>query len=261
MPGSNSVAVLPTGNTTGSRPSGSVEPAQLSNATKSWWYTPNTTHTTPVVPADIKLWLKKYNGYYVGDTNPAHKNIYLTFDEGYENGYTSKILDSLKSEHVHAAFFVTASYICKNPDLIQRMVAEGHLVGNHSSTHPSMPSLVNTPSKFNYEFTDTEQAYHDVTGLTMPKFFRPPMGEYSQKTLVLTQQLGYRSIFWSFAHRDWETNNQPPVSVTHDRVVNGSHPGAILLLHAVSQSDTEALGSIIEDLRAQGYTFATLSNL
>lgn len=240
---------------------GAVEIVQLSNATQSWWYTPNTSHTTPAIPAGAKSLLVNYSGYYVGSPHGSTKSLYLTFDEGYENGYTSKILDVLKSQHVKAAFFVTASYIRRNPDLIRQMVAEGHLVGNHSSRHLSMPSLANNLLEFNREFTDTETAYKGVTGREMPRFFRPPMGEYSEKTLYLTQQLGYKSVFWSFAHRDWETNQQPAVSVTHDRVVNGTHPGAIILLHAVSQSDTDALSSIITDLQARGYTWQTLWNL
>ncbi|OFW77018.1 MAG: hypothetical protein A2201_09075 [Alicyclobacillus sp. RIFOXYA1_FULL_53_8] len=124
-----------------------------------------------------------------------------------------------------------------------------------------MPSLVSNPVRFNNEFADTESAYKSATGKSLAKFFRPPMGEYSQKTLYLTQQLGYKTIFWSFAHRDWETNNQPSVSVTHDRILTGAHPGAIVLLHAVSQSDTDALPSVIADLQHAGYVFHTLNEL
>lgn len=252
-PGTGTGTPPATGNTT------QVPVVELSNVTRAWYYMPNTTHTTPAIAADASPWLVRYAGYYVGNTK--QKNIYLTFDEGYENGYTAKILDTLKQNSVHAAFFVTASYIRNNPDLVRRMAAEGHLVANHSSTHPSMPSLVSNSVRFNNEFADTESAYKSVTGKALAKFFRPPMGEYSQKTLYLTQQLGYKTVFWSFAHRDWETNNQPPVSVTHDRILTGAHPGAILLLHAVSQSDTDALSSVILDLQYEGYVFHSLNEL
>jgi peptidoglycan-N-acetylmuramic acid deacetylase len=124
-----------------------------------------------------------------------------------------------------------------------------------------MPTRANNIEQFNKEFTDTEAAYKEVTGLDMPKYFRPPMGEFSEKTLQLTQQLGYKTIFWSFAHKDWEVNNQPSVQQTHDTVLKRTHNGCILLLHAVSKSNTEALDSIIKDLKAEGYRFGTLDEL
>jgi peptidoglycan-N-acetylmuramic acid deacetylase len=233
--------------------------ANVSNKERSWFYKPNKAHITPEIPADVNVMLKKYNGYYVGDTDS--KVLYLTFDEGYENGFTPKILDILKENNVKAAFFVTRPYIKQQPDLIKRMVQEGHIVGNHSSTHPSMTTKAGNVESFNKEFTDTEKVFTDITGLQMPKYFRPPMGVYSEKTLELTKTLGYISIFWSFAHKDWEVNNQPSVQVTHDKVINGSHNGEIILLHAVSKSDTDALDSIIKDLKKDGYVFLTLDEL
>lgn len=241
------------------QPSNPPSPSEYSNTKRSWYYNPNKTHNVPEVPNDAKTMLKKYSGYYVGDT--SSKVIYLTFDEGYENGYTPKILDILKENDVKAAFFVTKPYITQQKDLIKRMVDEGHTVGNHSSTHPSMPSKASNPESFKKEFADTAKAFKDVTGKDMPMFFRPPMGEYSEKSLKMTQELGYKSIFWSFAHKDWETDNQPGANVSHDRVINGVHNGAIILLHAVSKSNTEALDLIIKDLKAQGYTFKTLEDL
>lgn len=231
----------------------------LDNTLIPWGLKLNTTHTVPEVPAKVKAMLDKYSGYYVGDT--SSKVIYMTFDEGYENGYTNQILDTLKANNVKAAFFVTRPYITGNKDLIKRMVNEGHLVGNHTSKHPSMPSKTGDIAAFNLEFTDTEKAFREITGVEMPKFFRPPMGEFSEKSLYLTQRLGYKSIFWSFAHKDWEVNNQPKVDETINRVMTRSHNGEIMLLHAVSKSNTLALDSIIKEMHSIGYRFADLREL
>lgn len=231
----------------------------LDNTLIPWGLKLNTTHTVPEVPAKVKALLDKYSGYYVGDT--SSKVIYMTFDEGYENGYTGQILDILKANNVKAAFFVTKPYITQNKDLIKRMVNEGHLVGNHTAKHPSMPSKTGDTNSFNLEFSDTENAFREVTGLEMPKFFRPPMGEFSEKSLYLTQRLGYKSIFWSFAHKDWEVNNQPGVDETINRVMTRSHDGEIMLLHAVSKANTLALDSIIKELRSIGYRFGDLREL
>lgn len=236
-----------------------TEKNSVSDKERSWYYKPNKTHTVPVVPDDVKEILKRQDGYYVGKT--SSKVLYLTFDEGYENGYTPAILDILKNNNVKAAFFVTRPYIKQQPDLIKRMVNEGHIVGNHSSTHPKMTSKTADIDSFNKEFTDTEKMFTQITGLQMPKYFRPPMGVYSEKSVELTKTLGYKTIFWSFAHKDWEVDNQPSVQTTHDRVLNGSHNGEIILLHAVSKSDTEALDSIIKDLKSQGYEFLSLDEL
>ena len=231
----------------------------LDNTKHGWGYRPNSEHKTPEMPLAIVNTLNKYSGYYVGDT--SSKVIYLTFDEGYENGYTGQILDILKSNDVKAAFFVTRPYIKGNPDLIKRMAQEGHIVGNHTSHHPSMPDKTGDPEAFKKEFSDVEELYKEVTGQDIPRFFRPPMGEYSEKSLAMTQELGYKSIFWSFAHKDWLVDNQPDVNTTYTRVMNGVHSGEIMLLHAVSKSNTEALDSIIKDLKAQGYRFASLLEL
>lgn len=167
----------------------------------------------------------------------------------------------LKANDVKAAFFVVKPYITSNPDIIKRMVAEGHLVANHSSKHPAMPVRANNPEAFKKEFTEVEDAFKELTGTEMPKYFRPPMGKFSEKTLSMTKELGYKTIFWSFAHVDWDVNNQPSVQKTHDTVINRIHDGCIILLHAVSKSNTEALDSIIKDLKAQGYRFGTLDEL
>lgn len=233
-----------------------ANPDTLSNEKHGWGFRPNTSHETPEIPANMKELLNKYSGYYVGDT--SSKVIYVTFDEGYENGYTPKILDVLKANNVKAAFFVTRPYILQNKEIVKRMMDEGHTVCNHTSKHPSMPSVTSDLERFNKEFSDTEEAYKEVTGKDMPKFFRPPMGEFSEKSLYLTQKLGYKTILWSFAHKDWLVDQQPSIETTIERVITRSHNGEIMLLHAVSKSNTEALDSIIKQLQSQGYRFGTL---
>jgi peptidoglycan-N-acetylmuramic acid deacetylase len=246
-------------NIEGTTNNNSQEPSGLSNKEINWGFKPNSNHTVPSMPSNVIEMLSKYAGYYVGDTKS--KVVYLTYDEGYENGYTPKILDVLKANDVKAAFFVVKPYINSNPDIIKRMVDEGHIVANHSSKHPAMPERANNSEAFTKEFTEVEEAFKEITGKDMPKYFRPPMGKFSEKTLSMTQQLGYKTIFWSLAHVDWDVNNQPPVQKTHDTVLERVHDGSIILLHAVSKSNTEALDSIIKDLKAQGYRFGTLDEL
>ena len=229
--------------------------SKLSNTKQSLYFVANNNHTQPQGNGSVAL--NKYNAYYVG--NPNEKKIYLTFDEGYENGYTSKILDVLKAKNVKAAFFVTKPYIESDPELVKRMVAEGHIVGNHSVKHLSSPTL--SDSQLKNELTETAQAFEKVTGQAMPKVFRPPMGEYSERTLAVTSNMGYKTVFWSFAYKDWITTAQPGKDVAYNTVMSKYHNGAVLLLHAVSKSNTEALGDIIDSLRAKGYTFDTLNNL
>lgn len=232
----------------------------LNNTEKSWYYNPKTNGEPSGAPADALSLLKKYHGYYLGDT--TQKVMYLTFDEGYENGYTSKILDILKANDVKAAFFVTKPYVTANKELIKRMVAEGHLVCNHSNNHPSMPiSAGKGKAVFDKEFTDTEAAFKEVTGTDMPKFFRPPMGNYSELSLYYTKELGYKSIFWSFAYKDWETDNQPTETYAVNLMRERTHNGAILLLHAVSKTNTNVLDSILKEWKSKGYNFQTLYQL
>jgi peptidoglycan-N-acetylmuramic acid deacetylase len=229
--------------------------SKLSNTKRGWYFNPNNEHKTPTVQGGIDY--KKYDAYYVGDT--SQKIIYLTFDEGYENGYTAKILDVLKAKNVHAAFFVTKDYIEKNTELVKRMRDEGHIVGNHSMRHLSSPSL--SDAELFSEINETAWTYKKLIGTDMVKVFRPPMGEYSERTLAVAHNMGYKTIFWSFAHRDWETNNQPGKTATYNTVMQRYHNGSIMLLHAVSSSNTEALPEIIDSFREKGYSFGTLDQL
>ena len=217
----------------------------------------NIKHETPKMSPAYKYVLDKYGGYFTGDTES--KVVYLTFDEGYENGYTGKILDILKEHNVNAAFFVTKPYIKQNAELVKRMVAEGHIVANHTDKHPSMPDVSN--ERVIKEIQDTDDYFKEVTGTDMPKYLRPPMGEWSERTLYITHEMGYKTILWSMAHKDWETKNQPGKEATLKFINTYYHNGAIILLHAVSESNTEALGDIIKSLQDKGYRFAPLTEL
>ena len=238
-------------------PPAPIGSAPSDNKSRSWYYVANGSHKPPAVAPGAKTLLAKYDGRYLG---PDPNRVYLTFDEGYENGNTAKILDALARNKVKATFFVTESYIRASPALVRRMVKEGHAVGNHSATHPSMPSLAHNHSAFKAELTKTEKLFAEVTGTALKKIFRPPKGEYSPLSLWLTASFGYESVFWSFAHRDWIVDDQPPVATTVSRILDGSHPGAIFLLHGVSSSDTQALDDAIVGLRRQGYGFGVLGS-
>ena len=192
----------------------------------------------------------KYGAYFIA---PESKKVYLTFDEGYENGYSAKILDALKEKKASGVFFVTYDYVKKNPDLVRRMIDEGHIVGNHSYNHPSMPKISMEKGK------EEIQKLHDYVkaefNYTMT-LFRPPMGEYSEQTLAMTQSLGYKTIFWSFAYKDWDPKNQMGADKAKEKVLKSLHPGAIYLLHAVSKDNAEILGAVIDEMRNQGYEIA-----
>ena len=224
----------------------------------NWYYVPKGAGITPEPCKESVSFLSQYDGYFVGDT--SSKVLYLTFDEGYERGNTSAILDTLKEVNVPAAFFLVKPFIESEPELIKRMVKEGHLVCNHSSHHPSMASITD-PTEFNKEFTEVEDAFKKLTGKSMPKFFRPPMGKYSKNSLALTQKLGYKTIFWSFAYKDWLVDDQPEESYAIEKIKSNMHPGAIILLHAVSDTNTKILKKVIIDLQKEGYEFKSLKEL
>ncbi|TDT61116.1 delta-lactam-biosynthetic de-N-acetylase [Fonticella tunisiensis] len=233
-------------------------PEGLDTKEYNWYFKHIANGTPPGPPDETRNFLSKYDSFYLGDT--SKKVIYLTFDEGYENGYTSQILDVLKKHNIKAAFFVVKPYITSNPDIIRRMVDEGHLVCNHSARHPSMASLKNQ-EKFNKELTDVEEAFEKVTGQKMPKYFRPPMGKYSELSLYYTKSLGYKTIFWSFAYADWDPNNQPSREFARKRILERTHNGAIILLHAVSKTNADILDSVIAEWKAQGYEIRSLDEL
>ena len=204
-------------------------------------------------PSSAVLYNQKYKelgGRFIGEDN---KKVYLTFDEGYENGYTSVILDTLKEKGVSAVFFVTYDYVKKNHDLVLRMINEGHIVGNHSWSHPSMPSCTQ------------EEAKNEIMrlhNLVLEKFnykmtlFRFPRGEFSERTLAVAKNCGYKSVFWSFAYVDWKTDSQPEPAAALCKTVDGAHNGEIYLLHAVYKTNSEILSDFIDGVTKDGYTFS-----
>lgn len=221
----------------------------------SWSFKRNQQHQ-PVTAYNV-IDIGIYGGYYLGNTE--EKVVYLTFDEGYENGFSPSILDTLKNNQVKATFFITGQYLRSEPDLVKRMAAEGHIVGNHSFKHPNFAEI--SDDRIYEELTEVANRYQELTGQEMAPFFRPPMGKYNERVLYLVRKLGYRTIFWSMAHRDWETDNQPGKEAAYQHVMDNYHNGAIILLHAVSQSNTEALDDMIKQLLAEGYRFGSLYEL
>lgn len=230
----------------------------LSTKEYNWYFQPRNDNTPPDGPKETSKIISDYGCYYLGDT--SKKILYLTFDEGYEAGYTATILDVLKKHNVKAAFFVVKPYITSNPELIKRMESEGHLVCNHSSHHPSMASIVDV-EKFNTELSEVEAEYENITGKKMSKYFRPPMGKYSELSLQYTKNYGYKTIFWSFAYMDWLINKQPSHESAKKRIMQRTHNGGIMLLHAVSKTNSEILDDIITKWESQGYQLKTLNEL
>ena len=193
----------------------------------------------------------EYDAFFIGPS--AGNKIYLTFDEGYENGYTAKILDTLKAKNVRAVFFLTLPYAQSEPQLIKRMIDEGHTVGNHSSAHKSFPDLPLMEAA--KDIVRLHEYMKENFGYEMA-LFRPPMGEFSEQTLALAQSLGYKTVFWSFAYRDWLVDEQPLTAEALTKALSLSHPGAIYLLHAVSQTNAEILDEYIDNMRTKGYEFS-----
>jgi len=220
-----------------------------------WGIKRNDRHEQPEMPSGISSTLARYGAYWIG--KPGEKAVYLTFDEGYENGYTPKILDILKANRVKAAFFVTGHYLKSQPELVKRMVAEGHIVGNHTMNHPSLPDI--SDEQIKTELQSVDDLFNKLTGQKM-HYLRPPKGEYSEHTLALTRDLGYHNIFWSLALVDW-VPMPGGADEAYRSVMDNLHPGALILLHAVSKDDTEALDRIIKDIKAKGYSFKTLDDL
>ena len=202
--------------------------------------------------------LRQYQAAYIGNTN--EKVLYLTFDAGYENGCTARILDTLKEKQVPAAFFLVGNYIRQSPDLVRRMVAEGHTVGNHTMHHYDM-SRLSDKAAFSKELTDLEALYKETVGQELPKFYRPPQGIYSEENLKMAQELGYKTLFWSLAYVDWNNDAQPTKEAAFAKLLPRTHNGAVVLLHSTSKTNAEILGELIDKWKAMGYRFGTLEEL
>lgn len=238
------VDTLP-GTVTGSRV---IKPVALSTAKEGWGFRKNSEHRTPEITAHQKALVNKYGVYFVADTKD--KGVVLTFDLGYEKGYTKTILDILQKHNAKAIFFVTGPWLKENPDLAKRMVKEGHLIGNHTWSHPSLPEIGKSEIQANIK--KLEDAIVETTGQKRSsKYLRPPMGEYSEQTLQCTNELGYKTVLWSIALKDWLPMGGPDKAITG--VISNLHNGAIILLHGVSQDVTEGLDQILSQITAKGY--------
>ena len=229
----------------------------VSAGISNWGLKFNAEGTAPVGNATYD-YLKKYNAYCVGKTD--EKVIYLTFDAGYENGYAENILDTLKKHDVKAAFFLVGNYLEKEPDLVKRMIKEGHIVGNHTYNHPDM-SKISEKESFKKELYSLKELYESITGEEMPMYYRPPQGKFNEENLKLANELGYKTIFWSLAYTDWQNDKQPSKEFAFSKLIPRIHPGAVVLLHITSKTNSEILDELLTKWEEMGYTFQTLDEL
>nr|WP_100334149.1 delta-lactam-biosynthetic de-N-acetylase [Bacillus alkalisoli] len=238
-------------------PALTTEAAGYSNTSIHWGFKKSRNHEPADAGAQYNNLLKKHNAFYLGDT--SKKEIFLTFDNGYENGYTPQVLDILKEKKVPAAFFVTGYYLKDQPELIRRMAREGHTVGNHSWHHPDLTTVNDV--RFRKELKMVKDEYEKITGLKEMRYIRPPRGIFSERTMAMANEEGYQHVFWSLAFVDWKTDQQKGWKYAYDNIMSQIHPGAIILLHTVSKDNADALGKVIDDLRKEGYEFKSLDHL
>lgn len=202
--------------------------------------------------------LAQYNACFLGDT--GRKVIYLTFDCGYENGYTEPILDALKKHNAPAAFFIVGTMLETAPHIVRRMAEEGHIVGNHTASHPDMSAIADRTA-FQKELDDLRSMYQEVVGEEMPMFYRPPQGKYSESNLKQACELGYTTVFWSLAYVDWYVDDQPTAEQAYAKLLPRIHDGAIVLLHSTSATNAAILDDLLTKWEDMGYTFASLDTL
>ena len=234
----------------------------VSAASLGWYCKRNKEHKQPTLDPKMTV-IEKYDAYYV-DKNHGDADedmvIYLTFDAGYENGNVEKILNVLKEENVPAAFFILDNLILKNTDLVKRMAEEGHTVCNHTMKHRDMTKVTDI-EKFRSELEGLAALYEEKIGVPMAKFYRPPEGKFTEQNLKFATDLGYTTVFWSFAYADWDNGKQMPEEEAIKKVLDNTHNGAILLLHPTSETNAKIMGRLIAEWRAQGYRFGTLDEL
>lgn len=225
----------------------------ISNKKIGWGIKRNDNHEQPDLGSLNKKLIDENEDIAIG--NKDDKFVYLTFDEGYEAGYTPQILNTLKKNNVKAAFFITGHYLNSQPDLVKEMIDDGHIVGNHTVNHYSMPDL--DDSKLNDEITKLHTAVFEKFEYEM-KYLRPPKGEFSQRTLLLTRKLGYTTVMWSFAYDDWDENKQGRETYAKEKILSNIHNGCVMLLHANSKDNCNILDDVIKEIRKMGYEFKTL---
>ncbi len=235
--------------------------AASASAPYNWYVKRNSNHTLPL-PDSTHRFIENYGGYY-GDAKAAaagDKVIYLTFDAGYENGNIEKILDVLKKHNAPSAFFVLSNLVTRNTDLVKRMHNEGHLVCNHTSTHPDM-TKVTDKAKFDLQLSALNDLISEKCGFECAKFYRPPEGKFSEQNLQFANELGYKTVFWSFAYADWDNNRQPSCDEAVKKILDNAHPGEIMLLHPTSKTNADILDTVLTRLEQDGYRFAPLTEL
>ena len=227
----------------------------------SWYCAHRLDHKQPSIDPSI-AYVEDYNGFYIdknhGDDS-SDKVVYLTFDAGYENGNIRKILDVMKEERVTGAFFVLGNLIEKNSELVLRMFDEGHLVCNHTYSHKSMVNM--SKAEIEAELSKLEAACLKKTGKSMSKYYRPPEGRFDESSIKCVCELGYKTVFWSFAYADWDNNDQMSASSAKKKIMENIHNGEIMLLHPTSSTNAEILADVIKELKGQGYRFGTLDEL
>lgn len=222
-----------------------------------WGFTKSKNGSPPDIGGEFEAILEQYEAFYRG--NPNEKIIYLTFDNGFEAGYTEKILDTLKEENVPAAFFLTGHYLTSASDLVKRMVKDGHIIGNHSDKHPNMARL--TPDGMLVEWQNFDKKLKEITGIDRTYYVRPPEGIFSTELLEVGNKNDYTHIFWSIAFRDWDTDQKKDANYAFNELISQLHPGAIILMHTVAEHNADALPDFIREAKKQGYTFGTLDDL
>lgn len=242
---------------TGDTTRAAAGPAAVPASADNWGLSFPNPGQSPVGNATVES-LAQFDACYLGDT--TKKVIYLTFDCGYENGCTEKILDALQKHGAPAAFFVVGHMVESAPDIVRRMAAEGHIVGNHTFHHPDMSAIADQ-SAFEQELKTLESLYEETVGQPLSRFYRPPQGKYSEENLRQAHALGYKTVFWSLAYVDWYTDNQPTAQQAYDKLLPRIHDGAIVLLHSTSQTNADILDDLLTKWEEMGYTFASLEEL
>ena len=222
------------------------------------WYFKQTEEGKQPIVCDNVDFLDKYDLIYMDDE--ADKKICITFDMGYENGYTEKILDTLKKHDAKAAFFVTGHYLDSNPDIIKRMADEGHLVCNHTDKHADL-TKISDKEEFAKQVDGLAQRYREITGEDMPKYLRPPEGKYSERELQMSEELGYTNVFWSFAYKDWLVDDQPSPEEAKKKIISRTHNGMVALFHATSKTNCDILDDVLTQWENMGYTVCPISEL
>lgn len=244
----------------GAVPCGAVDsvPTHSGEGAFRWYVKRNDEHKTPTLPSEFSF-LSEHDGWYCDTAEHPEKKLYLTFDAGYENGNISKILDILREEEVPAAFFVLEHLVTANTDLVTRMNTEGHLVCNHTATHRRLTGA--DRASFEAELRRMEDVYRATVGEEIAKYYRPPEGTFTRDHLIWAKEMGYKTVFWSFAYADWSNDKQPDPKAAIQKIRNHTHPGEVILLHPTSATNAGILRELIRGWRADGYRFGTLHEL